>query len=234
MDENKELYKLFVLQCEDLLVLAEMGHNGMYFNSENALEYAKNLQEQVDDLVESFHRICGSCVINVGSDHHVSAVLFGGFIVEEHRVPNGVYKSGARKGEIRYARQDITHSFLRRVKPIENTETAWSEKRRDKGLSDKECQWSVSEEVLKTVRAKGEDKELIKIILEYRRLEKLINTYLMGWTNLIKDNCWEHNMIFGKLNQCVAVTGRLSSTQPNLQNPDKETKRFLESRYDIY
>lgn len=30
----------------------------------------------------------------------------------------------------------------------------------------------------------------------------------------------------------VVVTGRLSSSKPNLQNADKQTKKYMESRYE--
>ena len=42
---------------------------------------------------------------------------------------------------------------------------------------------------------------------------------------------WKKDMIYGNLNQCVAVTGRLSSTKPNLQNVDPATKKYIETRY---
>ncbi len=38
-------------------------------------------------------------------------------------------------------------------------------------------------------------------------------------------------MIYGQLNQCVARTGRLSSSKPNLQNFDGEIKDLFGSRY---
>ncbi len=51
-------------------------------------------------------------------------------------------------------------------------------------------------------------------ILEYRQIVKLKSTYVDGLINLIDDT----GRIHSKLNQTVAATGRLSSTEPNLQN----------------
>ena len=42
---------------------------------------------------------------------------------------------------------------------------------------------------------------------------------------------WKHGIIYGQLNQCVARTGRLSSSKPNLQNFDGEIKGLFTTRY---
>ena len=63
-------------------------------------------------------------------------------------------------------------------------------------------------------------------------MDKLKGTYLEGYTKLIEKQGWKHNMLYGNLNQCVVVTGRLSSNAPNLQNADKETKRYMITRYE--
>ena len=53
-----------------------------------------------------------------------------------------------------------------------------------------------------------------------------------GYTKLIEKMNWPKDMLHGTLNQCVVVTGRLSSSKPNLQNADGETKRYMETRYN--
>lgn len=56
---------------------------------------------------------------------------------------------------------------------------------------------------------------IIPLLIEYRQLVKLKSTYIDGLFNLI-------NPVTGKIhssfNQTVTVTGRISSTEPNLQN----------------
>ena len=47
----------------------------------------------------------------------------------------------------------------------------------------------------------------------------------------MKENDWEENYIHGQLNQCVAVTGRLSSSKPNLQNMDGSIGYLFGTRY---
>lgn len=56
--------------------------------------------------------------------------------------------------------------------------------------------------------------EIVNEVLEYRKVVKLNNTYCEGLTKLADGNGRVHTTF----NQTVAVTGRLSSTEPNLQN----------------
>ena len=58
------------------------------------------------------------------------------------------------------------------------------------------------------------DYPIVSKILEYRQLAKLKSTYADGLANYIQ----EDGRIHGKFNQTVTATGRISSTEPNLQN----------------
>lgn len=58
------------------------------------------------------------------------------------------------------------------------------------------------------------DYPVVSKILEYRQLTKLKSTYADGLANYI---C-EDGRIHGKFNQTITATGRISSTEPNLQN----------------
>ena len=73
--------------------------------------------------------------------------------------------------------------------------------------------------------------ELLNILLTRATLEKRRSTYYIGLTKLIDTMKWKHNTIHGQLNQCVAKTGRLSSSKPNLQNFDGEIKTLFTTRY---
>jgi DNA polymerase-1 len=82
----------------------------------------------------------------------------------------------------------------------------------DKARKTKTGQYSTSEDVLEKIRSKH---PIIGKILDYRGLKKLLSTYIDALPLLISP-------VTGKVhtsyNQTVAVTGRLSSTNPNLQN----------------
>ena len=216
----------------DLLVLLEMESNGILFHTESALEYASKLQEQLDELLYKFQQILNSDVPSITSNDDISTILYGGTIIETIRIPVGHYKSGAKLGEVRYKSEKIEHTFPQLVKPLKNTETKKSSNRIADGKAEQHTQWEVNEPVLRKLKATGDARKLIDIILEYSKLEKLRSTYLQGYSDLISKMGWQHNMLHGSLNQCVVVTGRLSSTKPNLQNADKNTKKFVKTRYD--
>lgn len=59
------------------------------------------------------------------------------------------------------------------------------------------------------------DYPIVSKILEYRQLSKLKSTYADGLAVFIRE---EDGRIHGKFNQTITATGRISSTEPNLQN----------------
>ncbi|WP_332629096.1 DNA polymerase I [Halalkalibacter flavus] len=72
--------------------------------------------------------------------------------------------------------------------------------------------YSTSADVLEKL---AEDHEIVEHILHYRQLGKLNSTYIEG---LLKVTKAETNKIHTRYNQALTQTGRLSSTDPNLQN----------------
>lgn len=71
--------------------------------------------------------------------------------------------------------------------------------------------YSTNAEVLEKLKDKH---PIIPKILEYRQITKLDSTYIEGLKNVIDVD----NKIHSSFNQTVTTTGRLSSTEPNLQN----------------
>lgn len=71
--------------------------------------------------------------------------------------------------------------------------------------------YSTSADILEKL---APDYPVIHKILEYRQMTKLKSTYADGLRNYI---C-EDGRIHGKFNQTITATGRISSTEPNLQN----------------
>ena len=61
----------------------------------------------------------------------------------------------------------------------------------------------------------SKDHEIIREVLKWRSLQKLINTYVDALPKQINPIS---NRIHAVFNQAVAATGRLSSNNPNLQN----------------
>lgn len=71
--------------------------------------------------------------------------------------------------------------------------------------------YSTSADVLEKL---APDYPVIRKILEYRQLTKLKSTYADGLAGYISDD----GRIHGTFNQTITATGRISSTEPNLQN----------------
>ena len=82
----------------------------------------------------------------------------------------------------------------------------------EKPKKTKTGQFVTSEEVLQTLKGKH---EIVEKILDYRGLRKLLSTYIDTLPQLINPKT-QH--IHTSFNQTVTATGRLSSSDPNLQN----------------
>lgn len=63
--------------------------------------------------------------------------------------------------------------------------------------------------------------EIISMLEDYREFSKLLNTYIRPLPGLVDEKT---GRIYAQFNQTVAATGRLSSTDPNLQNIPTRTK----------
>ncbi|MBK9524464.1 MAG: DNA polymerase I [Bacteroidetes bacterium] len=94
----------------------------------------------------------------------------------------------------------------------------------EKPAKTKTGQYSTAEDVLSKLENKH---PMVRRILDYRELVKLKNTYVDVLPDLV-------NPVTGRIhtsyNQVVAVTGRLSSDNPNLQNIPIRTERGREIR----
>lgn len=82
----------------------------------------------------------------------------------------------------------------------------------DKPKKTKTGQYVTSEEVLETLKS---DNPIVDIILKYRGLKKLLGTYVDALPELVNPDTGK---IHTSYNQTVTATGRLSSSNPNLQN----------------
>ncbi len=82
----------------------------------------------------------------------------------------------------------------------------------DKPKKTKSGQYVTSEEVLQQLRGKA---KIVDAILNYRGVKKLLSTYVEALPKLINPKTGHIHTSF---NQAITATGRLSSSDPNLQN----------------
>ena len=83
--------------------------------------------------------------------------------------------------------------------------------------------FSTSESILQKL---AEENQVVKDILEYRSLAKLKSTY----TDKISEICDHNSRVHTSYHQAVTSTGRLSSSEPNLQNIPIRTKEGITIR----
>jgi DNA polymerase I len=92
------------------------------------------------------------------------------------------------------------------------------------GKKTKTGQYSTSEDVLSKLAV---EYEIPSLVLDYRSLSKLLSTYVDALPKLVHPKT---GRIHTDFNQTVAATGRLSSSNPNLQNIPIRTQRGREIR----
>jgi DNA polymerase-1 len=93
-----------------------------------------------------------------------------------------------------------------------------------KAKKTKTGQYQTGEDVLMSLAAKS---DIVRDILDYRQLQKLKSTYVDALPTMVNRKT---GRVHTSYNQAVAATGRLSSTNPNLQNIPIRTERGREVR----
>jgi DNA polymerase-1 len=93
-----------------------------------------------------------------------------------------------------------------------------------KAKKTKTGQYQTGEDVLQKLSSKS---DIVKDILEFRGLQKLKSTYVDALPALVNPTTGRIHTTF---NQSIAATGRLSSTNPNLQNIPIRTEQGREVR----
>lgn len=219
--EKAGLTSLMTLCCADLLVIEEMEWNGMKYDNKKSLEKAKELRSDIDECISRLDEAIGTrCIVNWESPEQLSKVLYGGTITHKTKEEAGVFKTGARVGQPRFSIRRQDYTFPQLVEPISGSETA------------KEGVWSVDEPTLRSLKAKGKAKAIIDLVLALAEKTKLCGTYYEGVPERFEKYQWENDILHHRLNTVVVVTGRLSSSDPNMQNQPKAAKECFISRYD--
>ena len=218
---TKPMQRLISLHNQDLIILQEMEFNGLLFDENSSNRLAKELVDQIeiiDKILFEYHELVE---FNPNSTEHVSSLLYGGTIKVRRREVIGVFKTGTRMGQQkeRWVEHEIT--FPRLINPIKGSELA------------KEGFFSTDDQTLKSLKTRSKyGKDLVEVLVTRATLEKRLSTYYKGLVDLRKEMNWHEGRLHGQLNQCVARTGRLSSSKPNLQNFDGEIKTLFGSRYE--
>ena len=218
LKEMPEKRRLLSLSMQDLIVLADMEWNGIKYDFKLSEKKAEELSTTLKQLDEQIYEMFPIDGINWNSNDHLSAVLYGGVVkypvreATQRVLKDGTVRHGERWGE-------AVVEMPRLVNPLPKTECA------------KEGYWKTSEDILRSLKTKGKAKKLIDLVLERSIIDKELSTYALGLPKLYNERHYTDEIIHGQFNQCVARTGRLSSSQPNMQNLSKPIKQCFISRY---
>ena len=209
-------HKLLTILNEDIKVLQTMEENGLVYNERLCRERSDELAAAIEKHRSTLNAFYPEIPINWASPDQLSAFLYGGTIQQTVKRHIGFFKSGAKKGEPRYQNEIVEHQLPRLYDPLKGSELA------------KEGMFSTSEDTLLKLKGK---KGPLTVLLELSKMEKLQGTYYQGIPKLNETMNWEPGTLHGTFNSCVAQTGRLSCTKPNLQNFAAELKDIFITRY---
>ena len=222
IEEAKErgMYNAIRMSCCDLVVLAEMEWNGMVYDVEKSNQLAVETAERIAIIDHSLRTLVGDDlgIVSFDSPFNISAVLFGGSV--KYKKPYvHVFKNGNSK--IRHTEE--VKEFPRLIEPPKEAK-----------LPSTDDYYSTSTVILGLLNRQKLTKfqrSLLDKLTERSKLEQLRGTYYTGIPKLFKKYNWKDGTIHHSLNQTVAITGRLSSSNPNLQNQSKESKQCFVSRF---
>jgi len=222
LEVPERLTALVSLSMQDLIVLQEMEWNGLAMNLNRAREKAEELKPELEQLQKGLLDIVAlpKGVFNVNSPRHISAFLYGGTIKHEYQEPDGIYKSGKRSGEVRLRWREREFTLSRLVAPPKRSQTAI------------EGVYSTNAKTLGTLNVVGKARKFLDVLSKYAEIEKLVSTYYIGIPALAATMGWSDGIIHGAYNQTVAITGRLSSSGPNLQNLDETVNELVITRFN--
>jgi DNA polymerase I-like protein with 3'-5' exonuclease and polymerase domains len=209
--------KLVLSQMDAMLATAEMQWNGMRFDKEKALaeasilrDTAAGLRAKLTEAMTVYHPHIQDP--NPMSNEQISLVLFGGVVFIDEQLPvleNGEpvrYKSGARKDEIKTKKQAVPYGAA-----------GFGIKTKEENATTKKGIYQVGDNILNDIIKAHKGKPVAEFcmdVLQLRAIEKDLTTYFIG----LSDLTWHDGYIRGEHNHCVTVTGRLSSSKPNMMN----------------
>ena len=219
LPEHVNKKRLISLHNQDLLVLQDIEFNGLQYEYQHSITLGDELDEQISKLDRKLAEYHKSDHFNPSSNVHLSALLYGGTITYREQEESGVYKGGARMGEVKYKWIDKEFKLKQLFEPLDGTELK------------RPGQYKTNDDTLQRLEGSEESMKILKILLTRATLEKRRGTYYIGVPALSDTMGWTNNLLHGQLNQCVAKTGRLSSSKPNLQNFDSEIKSLFTTRY---
>jgi len=239
MQQQQELMspkqiKLVYLLGEDLKTLQDAEFNGIKWDAKKA----KTKLEKYKADVASIERRLASYLPNIqhgsfnfDSGDHLSCLLYGGEINFEYTVPeSALYKSGPNKGEeyVRNRHYKENVYFGPRFTPLANTEV-----KKTKGIPNVTTRYyQVDAPTLSQLKPRLKPNKELLVLLQERSDKQKIIEMIESIEKTRTTLNWQDDLLHPQFNQNIVITGRLSSSKPNMQNTPLEVDELLISRYD--
>jgi DNA polymerase I-like protein with 3'-5' exonuclease and polymerase domains len=237
--KERGMLPLIWSQMKALVATAEMEYNGIHIDTNVLDTYGADLTAQIKDAANMFcfqiGKITGMAHLKgvieecyaykiandilsgkdaveiLSSTKEISFLLFGGKRKETEKKLVGKYKNG--KDKYKNTEVEVEYKGL------------WFPSAHGAEINGNGY-YTVDDKVLKSIRVSGgsipEFSAMIASILEYREASKQLSTYVDG----VRKALWPGNVVHTNFNHSVTLTGRLSCSNPNLQNQtDGEIKR---------
>lgn len=221
--KRRKMLKVIRLYNKYLLSLCMMEHNGIPVNIQEAhqvrQEFTVKMVEELGKAQEQLKEIWDNRLdeFNVNSPDHKSVALFGGVIIKKIPQPTGeYYKTGEKKGQEKYKKIDTEI----KIKGLGLDPRLYSRAAAKPGF------YSVDDKVVNTIYDKCKNKKAVAFCRHMKAAaiyKKMISTYLTAFI----DQSINGN-IRCNYNNCVTITSRLSSSEPNLQNIPSKNEEFKE------
>ena len=203
------MLKAIELEMQYMTCLVMVSNTGIHVDVDKCQRTLRNFKLQTVDLMQQATKIVEKYWVhedlppfNIQSNTHKSAMLFGGDVKVKVKRPNGFYKDGREKTKF--------FEELVQVKGF-GLPTHLSTPSKNEGLFATGA--DIIEKIYKDPSISEEVKEYCRLQKEAANLGKMCSTYLEPFLNLSING-----VLYPNYNNTMTITGRLSSSKPNLQN----------------